>query len=188
MWQETDPFPQVESNEVVRGSTHAAELAAQAWAASGQRLLRIDGFMATGKSTIARKVADRTDAHLIETDDFLLPESNERQYVTRLDVVELRRAVSDALVSKPKVIVEGVCLGRTLPEADYPGFKLYVKRVSVLGIDLFNWHDIYDLWRQEAEDPLHESIIQYHREFQPYLGADLQLAMPEWPEEPQASA
>jgi hypothetical protein len=76
-------------------------------------------------------------------------------------------------------ILDAVCFDEVAPEADFGrGFVIYVKRVSVLGVDLHLWHG-FDEGAALPESPLFRSIHCYHERFRPHERADILLVHPE---------
>lgn len=166
--------------ELVTGLGDAANKVAHAWRSSGQHLLRLEGFMGVGKSTVASLIAEQATVRIIHTDDFAVRSDAARTYREAVDLAALRAAATEVLSTGEKVIFDGVCLEQVLPSDDFgKGYRVYLKRVSLPVPEAPLWHDIYDLEREEAEDPLHASIIQYHRDYAPHEHSDLSFAIPE---------
>jgi hypothetical protein len=148
---------------------------------NGSPLLRLEGFMGVGKSSVAHLIAaDATvPVRVIGSDDFAA-KGEPRTYREAVDLPALRAAAQESLENGGKVIFEGVCLEELLPSQEFGrGFVVYLQRVSVPVPQTPLWHDIYDLDREAPDDPLHASIIQYHREHRPHDHCDLALAIPE---------
>lgn len=108
------------------------------------RLVRIEGVMGAGKSTLADMIADALDASpiVVHVDrEFARPEESDRPYAESIDVSALHTRLARLLQIPTRTILEAVCLGEVAPEATFGrGFVIYVKRVAVLGPDLHPWH------------------------------------------------
>jgi hypothetical protein len=93
-------------------------------------VLGIDGKDGTGKTTLAKHLAESIGASVISLDEFI--EKNKDAYVSVLRVPHLKRAIAE--VSGP-VIIEGVCLLDALKRMAIPLSRLvYVKRISSYGV------------------------------------------------------
>jgi hypothetical protein len=169
----------IDAQERLTDWDEAAERVAAHWIASGQRLLRIEGFTKVGKSTLSNRLFRRLGAKQLGTDMFADNRTGKGQtYLEMLNLKRLRTRAAD-LIADPMtrlLIFEGVCLEETLPSEEFGrGFRVYVKRASKYS-DL--WHDFYDDIPEE-KNRLRNSILQYHKLFAPDRAADLIIAVPE---------
>ena len=83
-----------------------------------------------------------------------------------------------------RVIFDGVCLEELLPADSFGrGFVVYIKMVTAWipgQPEESNWHDGAAIdSTDQADDPLHEDILRYHREVLPHQQCDLILQIPE---------
>jgi hypothetical protein len=148
----------------------------------GEKLLRLEGFMGVGKSSIALLVAENSpSARVIGTDKFPTPDAKSNDIRGRLDQTALRVAAREAMAESDLVIFEGVCLEEFLPSGQFgAGFRVYIKRVSLPSADCILWHDGLNLDAPDyPADWLDQQILDYHRIWRPHERADLCLAIPE---------
>jgi hypothetical protein len=142
------------------------------------RLVRIEGAMGVGKSTLAGMLADALNVIHVDR-EFASPAGSDRPYAEAIDVSALHARLASLLQNPPWTILEAVCLGEVAPEATFGrGFVIYVKRVAVLGPDLHLWHG-FDEGAALPESPLFRSIHCYHMQFRPHEKADILLVHPE---------
>ena len=98
----------------------------------------IEGFVGSGKTSLADQLAASTGATAVHLDDFIADGSEELPYWDRLDYKRLAEAITAARSSDQGALVEGICLQVVLRKLDLsPSFGIYVMRVSHTG----NWHD-----------------------------------------------
>lgn len=159
-------------------------------------IIGIDGKDGSGKSRLAKELAEKLPAKLIELDSFM--EKNRGRYVSALKTEEIQGAIIQA---SGIVIIEGVCL---LAALKLVGIKLntlvYVKRIhhglwmdedicqiegSVEETIIKQEADLLIVleWEAANEDKppplqedaklssLTEEIIRYHAEYSPPQGA-----------------
>jgi len=109
-------------------------------------IIGIDGTDGSGKSALARQLAPRLKADVVELDS--LVEKNRGTYVDFIDGAALSSAISTCKNDSTPLIVEGVCLLAALKRtATEPSFLIYVKRVSNCGC----WYD--DYYCEPSENP-----------------------------------
>jgi hypothetical protein len=169
------------SEQLVDGLKDAAERVALAWRLSGEKLLRLEGFMDVGKSRIASLLAQGPSIRVIVPDAFAAPGSASNDFEGRINKALLWAEADKALTESDRTIFEGVCLEELLPSSRFgAGFHVYIKRVSLPAPDCPLWHDGLDL---DATEPganwLFEDIRRYHRVWRPHERANLCLAVPE---------
>ncbi len=171
-----DPLVQ----ERVKDAHEGANIVADAWRQSGMQVLRLDGFMGSGKTTLAGLIANIEGVRVISTDDFISEDRFRHSYMDGLRYDDLVTEVNAALQDGERIIVEGVCLERLLPYEDFgQGYRVYVKLVSGFWFAPI-WHHFYELGREDAEDPIHADILRYHNEYRPHERNDLSIALPEF--------
>jgi hypothetical protein len=161
----------------------AANLLLAEWQLYQTQVLRLEGFMAVGKTGLAKVVANRTGARRIQTDEFAFrPQPpKRRQYEDAIDLVQLRGEAASALSTSDRVIFEGVCLEALLPSSQFGrGLRAYLKRVSVPVLDQSLWYDGLELEaRPFTRRWLQRSILVYHRDYRPHELSDICIAIPE---------
>jgi Mrp family chromosome partitioning ATPase len=148
---------------------------------SGARLVRIEGVMGAGKSTLADMLAAALrDANVVHVDrEFASPDESYCPYAEAIDISALHARLGSLLQEPRLTILDAVCLGEVAPEATFGrGFVIYVKRVAVLGADLHLWHG-FDEGAALPENLLFRSIHCYHMRFRPHEKADILLVHPE---------
>ena len=146
----------------------------------------IDGRNGTRKSTIADLLSQQMGIDSVHIDDFLIKEQG--GYVEFVDYPKL----TDTLQSKPRAIVEGVCLIQVLERAKMRVDTLvYVKRyhlglwgdereldVPLAEVEAFirKEREFAAILSGEPEDEgpsMHDDIVRYHSAYQPHLRAQL---------------
>lgn len=91
-------------------------------------VIAIDGFQASGKTTLARALAEQLNLPLISADDYLL--KNQGAFFEYLQLEK----VSAALRIHERCIFEGVCCLKILQAVDADANLLvYVKRMAIWG-------------------------------------------------------
>ncbi len=146
--------------------------------ASPRGLIAIDGFQASGKSTLARSVGAALGLEVICLDDFLV--RNQGSFYEHLDLAKL----SNAIMNQPNCVLEGVCCLKVVEALSLRQTVLvYVKRMVMWG-----WADEDELGRHESSsssaeattDPLAvalrnlwDEVAQYHAHFRPHEIANI---------------
>lgn len=163
----------------------------------GHVLISIDGLLGSGKSALARKLADILSAEHVELDT--LVEKGRGTYVEHLRLDEIHTRLRVAQEKASIVLVEGVCARNVLHRlALTPDYSVYVKRLDSRG----DWIDgeIFDPDRRveevlaEQEDlarsfsalageadssddsplsPVQQEVIEYHFACWPHEHADI---------------
>jgi hypothetical protein len=102
------------------------------------KLIRIDGVMGVGKSSLADLLRPELSAQIVRGDDYGSP--SEGPYTSRIQLRDFQADLARALAGTEWVIVEAICLEELAPETRFGrGLRVYVKRVSVLGPCLTLW-------------------------------------------------
>jgi hypothetical protein len=141
------------------------------------RLVRIEGVMGVGKSRLAEMLAGELD--VIRGDRFAYPDKSDRPYAQAIDRNAFRVQLTNLLQEPRWTIIEAVCLGELAPEDQFGrGLMIYVKRVAVLGQDLYAWHG-FDEDGPIDNNSLSRSIHDYHKRFRPHEKADVLIVLPE---------
>lgn len=90
-------------------------------------VITIDGWDYTGKSTLAKRLAEELNLCVIELDQFL--NKNQGGYVQHIQYERLRNAFAHA--SHPRVLVEGICILKVLQRLRIsPNIQVYMKKLS----------------------------------------------------------
>jgi hypothetical protein len=121
----------------------------------------IDGDDHSGKSSLARKIANSLGGKVISLDDYLCEPG--RPYCDQIDYESLR---SDILSSAGKLIIEGVCMLKVLTKINVCfDFHIFTKRV-VFGESAY---EKYLLERTPLPKyGMASDIVPYYREFKPF--------------------
>jgi hypothetical protein len=142
------------------------------------RLIRIEGVMGVGKSLLAGMLAGELD--VIRGDRFAYPEKFDRSYAEAVDRNAFRVRLMNLLQEPRWTIIEAVCLAKLAPEEQFGrGFMIYLKRVSVLGPELYQWHGFDEDAPVVNSSLLSFSIHDYHKQFRPHEKADVLILLPE---------
>jgi hypothetical protein len=138
--------------------------------------------MKVGKSPLADMLAAELGVihgDVIHGDRFAYSEKYNRPYAQAIDLDAIRVRLMELLQEPRWTIIEAVCLGEVAPEIQFGrGFMIYVKRVAVLGQDLYQWHG-FDEDGPVDDRPLFCSIHNYHAQFRPHEKADVLIVLPE---------
>lgn len=140
-------------------------------------LIGVDGFMGSGKSRLAMKLASELGGYRVSLDSYADPGSDKAHYVDKLlldyfveDVDKLKRKF-------PCVVIEGICLLEVMERVKgIVDSLVYVKRISQQGL----WHDGFHLEDyvtnkaiKENEEGLRTSEFDYHVAKVPHEKAEL---------------
>ena len=148
-------------------------------------VIAIDGFQASGKTTLASTLAEKLNMPLISADDYLL--KNQGAFFEYLQLEK----VSAALRRHERCIFEGVCCLKILQAVDTDAnLLIYVKRMAIWG-----WADESELESfgsvsnsttesspliTEMQDPLQinihnlwKEVVLYHSQYRPHEVANL---------------
>jgi len=140
-------------------------------------LIGIDGFMGSGKSRLAMKLASTLRGYRISLDSYIDTGSDEAHYIAKL-LIEYFVEDVDKLKGKfPCIVIEGICLLEAMDKANRNlDVLVYEKRISMQGI----WHDGFHLEDYmtnkaitENEQGLHKSEFDYHVEKMPHEKAEI---------------
>lgn len=138
-------------------------------------LIVIEGACGSGKTTIAQKLSKELKIQFIDTDYYIIKQSDSNHYVSLLDVEHLNEVISTFAKREKKLIFSGICAQQILQQLSIsPTFKVYIKPVASNN----TWH--YGLHLEDAienssnlpnQQP-HQSDMQYHLEFKPHENTD----------------
>jgi hypothetical protein len=152
---------------------------AHAVSPEGLQLISVDGFHASGKTTLARALGAAWQRRVVSADDYLI--RNQGTFFASLRLADL----AAALVRGP-VIFEGVCAQQILEALGIqPDLMIYIKRMAMWG-----WADDPDLDNDPLEGPidplqaqlrtLWEEVATYHRRYMPQASADVCVERSLW--------
>jgi hypothetical protein len=109
-------------------ASHSAEEVVSAISPKSMQVSAIDGFQASGKTTLARSLATHWNLQVISADDYL--NRNQGGFFAHLKLEEL----SDALQKTTPCIFEGLCALQILEAVKVsPDLMIYVKRMTIQG-------------------------------------------------------
>ena len=137
----------------------------------------IEGFMASGKSFLARQLAESCGFSALHTDDFVQGDDETRPYIERLDLPRLNERLGQLSPNNRAIVIEGICLREVATHASIRiSLYVYVKRVAESGL----WHDGLHLedFASEADTNAEEpelSDMRYHTEVRPHDNADFEI-------------
>lgn len=137
-------------------------------------LIGIEGYMGSGKTTLATQLSRHLALPLVSLDKFVAIRNGEHAYPSRISRTRLRRQVLRSARRSP-VLIEGICLRAVLRRL---GLRLattvYIKRLSDAGL----WHDGLNLEDFIAGNALdvdmfepHVSDHRYHAAYAPHKSA-----------------
>jgi hypothetical protein len=140
------------------------------------RLIRIEGTMLAGKSSLANLLAEDLGAILVAGDYFSALGSAH-------GMSRYRDALRDALSTERWVVTDSVCLGEIAPEDQFGrGYRVYIKRLRAQ-LGARGWPYGFDIDDKEhafpLEDGLERSIRLYHRQYRPHETANLIVNVPD---------
>jgi hypothetical protein len=143
------------------------------------KLIRIEGDCGSGKTSIARKLAENGAGRHIEIDNFTAKPERAAPYSQCVRYEELDSTIARAIEIGKPVILDAVCLGEVAPlERWGRGLVIYVKRLSFNNIDPI-WHFGFLLEDEPPKNEPHRSIHLYHLRCLPHMSADLIVEFPE---------
>ena len=167
-------------------------------------LITVDGLDGSGKSHLARKLAEELKAEHVEIDRFL----NQKQggFLDQIRYDELGDALQQSHAGS-SAVVEGCCTQEVMKRAGrVPDLKIYVKKIDVAQVDgqrIERWTDgnflteygnpqdalageeealreyqtLFSEEQGQADLPcLQKELIQYHFQYRPHETADLIFA------------
>lgn len=138
-------------------------------------LVAIEGFMSSGKSSLADALGAELDATVVHTDNFVVPGDESLPYPERLNYELLAASLRGASAT----LIEGICLRQVLGRLNaVPTTFVYVKRISSNGL----WHDRFHLEEYEEEEEENvqsvitepeKSDLNYHASVRPHEHANI---------------
>jgi uridine kinase len=133
------------------------------------RLVAFDGFMQSGKTTLARQLAAESGAALVCLDSFVESSRDAPDYVGLLKLDEVSEEIAAGFTKRSVVIVEGICMVDALDRLGLaPDLMVYVKRISPMGL----WQDEFHLDAyEEVGEECHfarQSELDYHVRRRPH--------------------
>ncbi|MEI8573729.1 hypothetical protein J0667_17445 [Methylomonas sp. WH-1] len=165
---------------------HSTDEVASAISPKGLQVIAIDGFQASGKTTLARSLAAHWNLNIISADDFL--HRNQGGFFANLKLKELSDHLRKA---NTPYIFEGLCALQILDAVKVqPDLMIYVKRMTDHG-----WADgmALDTYMPSSDDcvlptqnfvepldlmkvilrTLWEEVAHYHKSYQPHKNASI---------------
>jgi MoxR-like ATPase len=142
-------------------------------------LVTFDGCDGAGKTYLARQIGQALDLPPIDLDTYL--EKDQGEFVGALRMDELKRDIEEALGRSPVVLVSGICMRRVLEEIDRrAALTVYVQRNTSAGliadsvfIDAEAGEYVDESYRDHCFSGLDPEIYDYHREYRPWMNADI---------------
>ncbi len=136
------------------------------------RIVTIDGFDGSGKTTLGAKISRALGCFAIDLDDFVL-ENEAETFFEFLNQSELKEATADFLRDSKLFVVSGVMMTKVIQFQQWPDpFKIYVKKQRSEGI----WHDGWDIDSEQGPSglltELDKELLAYHREYRPHECCD----------------
>lgn len=137
-------------------------------------LIGIEGYMGSGKTTLATRLSQDLALPLVSLDEFVVIRNGDHAYPSRISRTRLRRQVLRSAGHTP-VLIEGICLRAVLRRLGWRlAATVYVKRLSHAGL----WHDGLNLEDFIAGSALdvdmfepHVSDHRYHAAYAPHKSA-----------------
>ena len=141
--------------------------------AIGAGIVMLDGCTAAGKTVLARDLAERLQAGVVDVDGYI--DRHQDTFVGALRVDELKSATEGALARSGIVFVSGICARDVADRAGLaPVLFVYVKRKTLAGVmadmDILDAED--GLFRRYRPG-LEAEIAGYHRRRLPCHNADI---------------
>jgi hypothetical protein len=136
---------------------------------SGGNLIAIDGFMSSGKTTLAISLAEQLPAFRISLDFYVESERNAPNYIGLLRLADLASDIQKARIEFGSVVVEGICMLEVLDSIKVqPEIYVYVKRISPMGLwqDGFHFEDYETVGEECSFARLSE--LAYHASHRPH--------------------
>ena len=136
---------------------------------SGGKVVALDGFMQSGKSTVSLRLASALPAELISLDTFVDSSRDAPSYIGMLNMEDLASSVGDAVKRGTTVLLEGICMLDALDALGIePDLTIYVKRISPMGLwqDGFHFED-FEMHGEECNFT-RESELEYHARRRPH--------------------
>jgi hypothetical protein len=182
--------------EMPSGYTRMVDLAADVarrHALEPARIISVDGWDGSGKTTLATDLAAHLSFAHYELDAYLHREQG--GFLEHLDYARLATALRTRAPATQPPLVEGICVLQVLDRLDLRSdIKIYVRRISASGI----WHDglridpsktveqviaddrrAAELWAEidgeqfvRGHEPLAWEVIRYHYAYTPHETAD----------------
>jgi hypothetical protein len=150
-----------------------AEEIAVEYRQSGRRILAVDGFMGSGKSSLAELLAAQLGCGALSLDDCLPEQQSNPSYVGQLDHPRIASAI-EGFRADGEGIIEGICLRIVLQQhhvASEDVFYVYAASVAVQAEHVL-WHEASIVDREKMPPQrLHREIVIYHREWRPHASA-----------------
>jgi hypothetical protein len=140
-------------------------------------LISIDGFMNSGKTFLAQRLSKKLKIQYIDTDCYVLRQSDSENYVSLLDIEHLKEIVSTFARNKKSLIYVGICAQESLEKLGVSShYRVYVKQISTSGLwhpehDIENYKNDIDSLGYYSRQP-HTSDIEYHIAKEPHNNAN----------------
>lgn len=151
------------------------------------KLIAVDGFHASGKTTLTRNLSQRCKLPRISADDHL--NRNQGHFFDRLRLPEIAESIGNS----PRCIFEGVCALQILEAINVkPDIIIYVKRMASWGWADGDHLENLDIKTQQPPEPgtipneplqvalqgLWREVVLYHQRYQPHLIANYVFERP----------
>ena len=117
-------------------------------------VIGLDGFMLSGKTTLAFELANLLSGIRMGLDSYVDPNFAATNYAEKLKIDYLAQDIKKLTKVFPFVVVDGICLLDVFERISQPiNATVYIKRMSQNGV----WHDGYHLEDFEAGGNLQET-------------------------------
>ncbi len=136
---------------------------------SGKKLIAIDGFMSSGKTTLAIQVAEELSGIRVGLDCYVESEREASDYVGLLRLTDLAEDLNKLRAAFDYVVIDGICMLEALESISVsPDLYVYVKRISQMGL----WQDGFHLEDYESTGEecnfARQSELEYHASRRPH--------------------
>lgn len=151
------------------------------------KLIRVEGFMGTGKTKFAKALAKETNSKVVNFDRFIVSrDRDDLPYEDYINQDRVKRRLEQFNRKETVTFIEGICLGNIATEAEWGrGYVIYLKRFSVNSSSNPTWHPMYHI--EDAEngdipsdaDTMEASILRYHIAHKPHEKANMIIELPD---------
>lgn len=140
-------------------------------------IVAVEGFSGSGKTSLAQRISISLNIQYIDTDCYIIKNSDSDYYLSLLDIDHLKEVVNSFIQRNKSLLFVGICAQETLRMLGFrPGYRIYVKQVSSSGLwhpglhmeDFINGCEPSGFYQRQP----HKSDMEYHLNYKPQDGAD----------------